>query len=324
MKRGALTVSQTVLKPKRKNKKLKKEQREALEGWAFIGAGFLLFLIFIAYPLMKNVIMAFMDYSVNPNKASTFIGLANFKKAFIHGGTLDESEKFYLSLRNTLLAVVVTVPAQWFLGLIIAIMIETISKGKVLYRFLLYIPVISDWIVVAILFKYIFQDTKGSLVNSVFLNLHLISQPISWLQNEWTGNIVIWALCIWKGIGWVMIMYTAAIQDLPKNIYEAADVDGATKRQQMWKITLPLLASRTYFIIINLIIGAFNIMLQVMLVTGGGPMGRTDVMLDYMYNKAFSSFDFGYAAALSLIMSSILIVISILQRKITKNVEIEF
>jgi multiple sugar transport system permease protein len=309
---------------KPKNRKLKKKHREALEGWAFVGIGFLLFLIFVAYPLLKNVIMAFMNYSVNPNKSSTFIGLANFKKAFISGGVLNESSKFYLSLRNTLLAVLVTVPAQWFLGMVIAIIIESLSKGKMLYRFLLYIPVISDWIVVAILFKYIFQDTSGALVNSILLNLHIVSQPVSWLQNEWTGNIVIWALCIWKGIGWVMIMYTAAIQDLPKDIYEAADVDGATPKQKMWKITLPLLASRTYFIIINLIIGAFNIMLAVMLITSGGPMGTTDVLLDYLYNKAFTSFDFGYAAALSLVMGAILIIISVVQKKITKNVEVEF
>lgn len=320
MEKNIITVSQI----KHKNKKLNREQKEALEGWAFIGIGFLLFLIFVAYPLLKNVVMAFMNYSVNPSKPSTFIGLANFKKAFIHSGALDESSKFYLSLRNTLLAVVVTVPAQWFLGMIIAIAIESLSKGKMLYRFLLYIPVISDWIVVAILFKYIFQDTQGSLVNSILLNLHLISQPVSWLQNEWTGNMVIWALCIWKGIGWVMIMYTAAIQDLPKDIYEAAAVDGASKRQQMWEITLPLLASRTYFIVINLIIGAFNILLQVMLITNGGPMGKTDVLQNYMYNKAFSSFDFGYAAAISLIMAIILILISVVQRRITKNTEIEF
>lgn len=304
-------------------KKFNKRQREAIEGWTFIGLGFLLFIVFVAFPLLKNIMIAFMDYSVNPNKASTFVGLANFKKAFIGGGAIDESAKFYLSLRNTLLAVIVTVPIQWFLGMIIAIFIESLAKGKVFYRFLLYIPVISDWIVVAIMFKYIFQDTKGALVNSILLNLHIISQPISWLQNEWTGNMVIWALCIWKGIGWVMIMYTAAIQDLPKELYEAADVDGATKKQQMWKITLPLLASRTYFIVINLIIGAFNIMLQVMLITAGGPMGKTDVLLNYMYTKAFSSFDFGYAAALSLIMGVILIITSIVQKKIAKS-EVQF
>lgn len=309
---------------KGQGRRLNKEHKEALEGWAFIGVGFLLFLVFVAYPLLKNVMMAFMKYSVNPNKASTFIGLANFKKAFIPGGVLDESSKFYLSIRNTLLAVLITVPAQWFLGMVIAVIIEALSKGKMIYRFLLYIPVISDWIVVALLFKYIFQDTRGALINSILLNLHLISEPVAWLQNEWTGNIVIWSLCIWKGIGWVMIMYTAALQDLPKDMYEAAEVDGATKVQQVFKITLPLLASRTYFIIINLIIGAFNIMLQVMLVTGGGPLGRTDVLLDYMYNKAFSSFDFGYAAALSLVMGTILIIISTLQKKITKNIEVQF
>ncbi|MDF2881658.1 MAG: binding-protein-dependent transport system inner rane component [Clostridiaceae bacterium] len=324
MEKNYVVVSQAEHKKGKFNIKLSKKQKEYLEGWAFIGIGFLLFLIFVAYPLLKNVAMAFMNYSVNPNKPSTFIGLANFKKAFIGGGVIDESAKFYLSLRNTLLAAIVTVPFQWFIGMMLAILIESLTRGKILYKILLYIPVISDWIVVAILFKYIFQDTRGALINSILLNLNLIKEPIMWLQNEWTGNIVIWALCIWKGIGWVMIMYTAAIQDLPKDIYEAAAVDGATKRQQLWKITLPILASRTYFIIISLIIGAFNIMLQVMLITTGGPMGRTDVLLNYMYTKAFTSFDFGYAAAISLIMGIILIIVSLLQRKITKKADIEF
>lgn len=305
-------------------RKTKRERREALEGWLFISIGFILFAVFVAYPLLKNVEMSFLKYSVNPNKPSTFIGLDNFAKAFFPGGVLDESQKFYLSLRNTLLCVLVTVPLQWFIGMLLAVAIEYLSRGKLLYRFLLYIPVISDWVVVSIMFRYIFQDTSGALVNSALLNLHLIKEPIMWLQNEWTANIAIWTLCVWKGIGWVMIIYTAALQDLPKQIYEAAEVDGASKKQAFWKITIPLLKSKTYYVIISLIIGAFNVLLQVMLMTGGGPLGRTDVLLNYMYSKAFTSFDFGYAAALSLIMGAILIIISVVQRRITRNVEIQY
>jgi multiple sugar transport system permease protein len=307
-----------------KKKKLSRKQREAMEAWMFIGLGFILFCVFMLYPLIKNCVIAFMHYSVNPNKPSFFIGLENFKMAFIPDGVLGENEKFSLALRNTFLAVLVTVPFQWFIGIIAALAVEALNKFKLLYRFLLYIPVISDWLVVAILFKYIFQPTEGSLVNALLLKVHLISQPVGWLENPWTANIVIWSLCIWKGIGWVMMMYIAAVQDLPKDIYEAARVDGANNSAVFFKITLPLLRSRTYFIIISLIIGAFNILLQVMLITNGGPLGKTDVLLNYMYNKAFTSFDFGYAAAISLIMGSILILISMLQRKISKNTEIEF
>lgn len=307
-----------------KNIKLKKSTRDAIEAWAFIGIGFVLFSIFMLYPLCKNVMMAFMNYSVNPNKASVFIGLDNFKKAFMFSSAIDESAKFYLSLRNTLLCVLVTVPFQWIIGFVIAVMINSLNKGKIVYRFLLYLPVISDWLVVAILFKYLFQPTTGSLSNSILLGLHIIKEPIGWLQNQWTANAVIWILCIWKGIGWVMMMYTAALQDMPKNIYEAATVDGANNKQMFYKITMPLLQPRTYFIIISLIIGAFNILLQVMLITNGAPMGKTDVLLNYMYNKAFTSFDFGYAAALSLIMGSLIVTISIIQKRISKNMEIEF
>lgn len=305
-------------------KKLNRKQRESLEAWAFIGIGFLLFTVFMLYPLIKNCIIAFMNYSINPNKPSTFIGFENFKKAFISDGILGESQKFYLALRNTFLAVLVTVPFQWFIGIMLALAIDSLRRFKLFYRFMLYIPVISDWLVVAILFKYLFQPTSGSLVNALLLKLNLISKPIGWYESAATANIVIWSLCIWKGIGWVMMMYTAALQDLPKNLYEAAKVDGANKRQSFFNITLPLLSSRTYFIIISLIIGAFNILLQVMLITNGGPLGQTDVLLNYMYNKAFTSFDFGYAAAISLIMGSILVTISVLQHKITKRTEIEF
>lgn len=317
-----------ILKAKLKKRipkiKLNMRQREAMAAWAFIGAGFILFTVFMLYPLIKNCIIAFMHYSLNPRKPSYFIGLDNFKMAFLPGGILGESEKFYLSLRNTLLAVLVTVPFQWAIGIMLALAIENLRRFKMLYRFLLYIPVISDWLVVAILFRYIFQPTSGSIVNALLLQLHLISQPISWFENALTANIVIWSLCIWKGIGWVMIMYTAALQDLPKGLYEAARVDGANKWVTFIKITIPLLSARTYFILISLIIGAFNILLQVMLITNGAPLGQTDVLLNYMYNKAFTSFDFGYAAAISMVIGSILVTISAFQKKIMKYAEIEF
>lgn len=299
-------------------------QKEALAAWAFIGAGFILFAVFMLYPLIKNFMMSFMHYSLNPRKPSYFIGLDNFKMAFLPGGLLGESERFYLSLRNTFLAVLVTVPFQWAIGIMLALAIEGLRRFKMLYRFLLYIPVISDWLVVAIIFRYIFQPTSGSLVNALLLKLNLINQPISWFESALTANIVIWSLCIWKGIGWVMIMYTAALQDLPKGLYEAARVDGANVWVTFTKITIPLLSSRTYFILVSLIIGAFNILLQVMLITNGAPLGQTDVLLNYMYNKAFTSFDFGYAAAISMVIGSILVTISVFQKKIMKYTEIEY
>lgn len=314
------------LKPKRSsNIKLKSETKENIQAWTFVGIGFLLFCVFVLYPQLKNFYMAFTQYSVMPGVPSKFVGLDNFKMMFFsNDSVLSESKYFLEALRNSFLAVVVTVPSQMIVGLFLAVFIHNLTKGKTLYKVLLYIPVITSTLIVSILFKFIFQDTKGSLANFALTSTHLISSPIAWLQGTWTANIVIWLLCIWKGVGWVIIIYTAALQGLPKDIYEAARIEGASAWQTFKYITVPLLKSTTLYVTIQLTIGAFNIMLQVMLITGGAPMGTTDVLLNYMYNKAFTSFQFGYASAVSIIMGMVIIAITIRQRKVLTSSEMNF
>jgi multiple sugar transport system permease protein len=314
------------LKPKRSsNIKLKSETKENIQAWTFVGIGFLLFCVFVLYPQLKNFYMAFTQYSVMPGVPSKFVGLDNFKMMFFsNDSVLSESKYFLTALRNSFLAVVVTVPSQMIVGLFLAVFIHNLTKGKTLYKVLLYIPVITSTLIVSILFKFIFQDTKGSLANFALTSTHLISSPIAWLQGTWTANIVIWLLCVWKGVGWVIIIYTAALQGLPKDIYEAARIEGASAWQTFKDITVPLLKSTTLYVTIQLTIGAFNIMLQVMLITGGAPMGTTDVLLNYMYNKAFTSFQFGYASAVSVIMGMVIIAITIRQRKVLTSSEMNF
>lgn len=314
------------LKPKRSsNIKLKSETKENIQAWTFVGIGFLLFCVFVLYPQLKNFYMAFTQYSVMPGVPSKFVGLDNFKMMFFsNDSVLSESKYFLTALRNSFLAVVVTVPGQMIVGLFLAVFIHNLTKGKTLYKVLLYIPVITSTLIASILFKFIFQDTKGSLANFALTSTHLISSPIAWLQGTWTANIVIWLLCVWKGVGWVIIIYTAALQGLPKDIYEAARIEGASAWQTFKYITVPLLKSTTLYVTIQLTIGAFNIMLQVMLITGGAPMGTTDVLLNYMYNKAFTSFQFGYASAVSIIMGMVIIAITIRQRKVLTSSEMNF
>lgn len=305
-------------------KKNKYKKNDIRDGWIFIGLGFLLFVVFVFYPQIKNFVMAFTEYNILPGKPSKFIGLSNFKEMFFSSGPIGESQYFFIALRNSLLAVLVTVPGQLIIGLIIAVMIQNLSKGRVTYKVLLYIPVISSWVVVSVLFKYLFQDTSGSLVNYILLKIGIINQPISWLHNEWTANLVIWILCIWKGVGWVMIIYSAALQSLPTNLYESAEIDGASKFQQFIYLTIPLLRRTTIYIIVQLTIGAFGIMTQVIMITGGGPLGTTETLNSYMYKKAFSEFEFGYASAVSIIMGLVVILITTIQRKLVNEKEVNY
>lgn len=314
-------LSQSILENKSKNNKKNSHFKQKFKEWfevlPFIGLGLVLLSVFVVYPQIKNIYMAFTNYNIMPGQPSEFVGFANFMRAF-------HSEKFWLAFRNTVLYGVVTVPGQMAIGLIVAVLINNVIKVKNLYKVMIYIPVITSWIVVSLIFKYLFTDGKEGLINYALLKLHLISNPISWLQNTWTANFVIWVLGIWKGIGWVMVIYLAALQGIPNELYEAAEVDGANPVQTFFKIIIPLIKPTTFFILINLIIGAFGVFIQVMMITNGAPLGTTDVLLNYMYNRAFSDFEFGYASAISVIIGIVIMVITLLQKRLLKYDEFNY
>ena len=269
----------------------------------FLSVGLILFITFVLFPQIKNVYIALTDYSIMPGSENPFVGLDNFKRAFegmFEPGT--DANYFWIDFRNNLLTVLVTVPGQLVLGLLVAVMIHNLKMGKNTYKVMFYIAVICDWVVVANIFDYIFQPDSGSLVNFVLMKLHVIQEPIAWLKETWTGNFVIWVFSIWKGFGWVMIIYTAALQGVSNDLYEAATIDGANTMDKFFHVTLPCIKGTTFYLLINLINGAMNIFIQVFLLTKGDPVGTTDVMMNYIYTRAFSYFEFGYAAACGLMM----------------------
>jgi multiple sugar transport system permease protein len=290
---------------------LSKGLRQWIEVFPFIGVGLLTFTVFVLFPHLKNIYIALTDYSIMPGAPNPFIGLENFKRAFVDVGKRgSDAYYFWISFRNNILAVLVTVPGQLILGLVAAVLVHNAARGKYVYQVIFYIAVICDWIVVANIFSYIFQPDKGSLVNYILLSLHIIKEPVAWLSETWTANAVIWIFCIWKGFGWVMIIYLAALTGISFDLYEAATIDGATSLEKFFYITIPSISSTSYFLLVNLTIGAMNIFIQVFLLTKGAPVGRTNVMMNYIYTRAFDYFEFGYAAACGLIMGVIVFIIS--------------
>ncbi|WP_257064772.1 carbohydrate ABC transporter permease [Priestia megaterium] len=273
-----------------------------------IGAG-----VFVIYPLIKGIIMSFQDYNIMPGAESPFVGIENYKEAF-------QDETFRYAVRNTILNTIVTVPINWFLGLFFACLINLhFIKFKVTFRTLYYLPVITSWIVVAFLFRYLFADGENGIINFIFLHLGLIDKPISWLQNQWTAMVVVWLFHIWKTVGWSVVIYLAALQGIPKNLYEAAAIDGANGIKSFIHITIPMLRPITAFVVINLIMGAFNIFPQVYFLTNGGPMGQTEVLQSMIYKEAFNNFNFGYSSALSVMMGIVIFLITWTQQKRLSN-----
>ncbi|WP_231597651.1 carbohydrate ABC transporter permease [Bacillus sp. SA1-12] len=265
--------------------------------------------VFVIYPLMKGIVMSFQDYKIMPGAESPFVGFENYQKAF-------SEPAFLYAVRNTFLNTVVTVPINWFLGLFFACLINLqFVKYKITFRTLYYLPIITSWIVVAFLFRYLFADGVNGLINYGLVHLGMIDEPISWLQNQWTAMVVIWLFHIWKTVGWTVVIYLAALQGIPKNLYEAAAIDGANGIKSFRHITIPMLGPITAFVFINLIMGAFNFFPQVYFITNGGPMGQTEVLQSMIYKEAFSNFNFGYSSALGVMMGLTIFFITFTQQK---------
>ena len=290
--------------------------KKGLKQWAavlpFIGAALVLMGLFTVYPLIRNIQMSVHEFNIIKNETKDFIGLQNYIRM------LTDSEWLH-ALKNTLLYALVTVPGQMILGLILAVLINSVRKGQAFFKVASYIPVVTSWVVVSLVFKYIFASGNGGLINYALMQLHIISEPIAWLQNETTGNIALWLFGIWKGTGWTMIIYLAALQGVSKQIYEAAEIDGAGRIMSFFHITIPMVKNTTIYLLTVLTIGAFGAYIHVMMITNGAPLGRTEELMNYMYRTAFTNYDFSYAAAQSVMMGVIVFALSFIQRKLSKE-----
>ncbi len=266
--------------------------------------------VFTFYPIIKMFIMSFFDWKIGYNQVSPFVGIKNYLAIFSDpiAGT---------ALTNTIFYAIVTVPLQMILGLLAALLINGIRKFSVTFRLLYYLPVVTSWVVVALLFRYIFSNE--GLLNYLLTDVFKwIPEHIGWLSTRWPAMTATTLLGIWKGIGWNMVIFLAALQAVPKEYYEAASIDGAGSIQKFFRITLPNIKGTILFCIVMLTIGAFNTYTPIAVITGGNPAHQTDVVLTWMYYQTFSSFKMGYSAALSFIVTGIVAVIAIILFKVLR------
>jgi multiple sugar transport system permease protein len=255
-------------------------------------------------------VMSFFDWKIGYNQVSPFVGIKNYLAVFSDPIT-------GMALANTMFYAVVTVPGQMILGLIAALLINGIRKFSITFRLLYYLPVITSWVVVALLFRYIFsnQGLLNYLLTDVF---KWIPEYIGWLSTRWPAMTAMTLLGIWKGIGWNMVIFLAALQAVPEEYYEAASIDGAGSSQKFFYITLPNIKGTILFCIVMLTIGAFNTFTPIAVITGGNPAHQTEVVLTWTYYQTFSSFKMGYAAALSFVVAAIVSVIAVILFKVLR------
>lgn len=282
-----------------------------LTPYLFLAPGFLLFLGLIVYPMLRAFQMSLYDWNVVAGAVSRFTGLDNYVKAY-------HDPVFWRALANSGVYMAFTVPPQVALGLGVALLLRSKAPGQALLRVLFYLPVVTSWVVVALLFQYLFAD--AGLVNWGLRDvLHVTGSDVSWLSGRWTALAAISALAVWKGIGWSMMIFLAALQSVPRELEESAAVDGAGRWRRFRVVTLPAIWPAVVFVVVMLVIGGLNVFTQVLLMTQGGPADQTQVLLTYMYQQAFTFLDLGYGSAIAVLLTVLVFAVSALQLRIMRR-----
>lgn len=257
-------------------------------------------LIFFFIPFFQTFLLSFFDYSSSLYYPSA-VGFDNYVKLF-------NNPIFYKVLWNTFIYLFVAVPILVVFPLFIAILINQKIRGITLYKILIYLPVIVSIVVAAIAFKWLYAD-KGILNYIVTL---LGQNPIGWLTDpKWAIYSVI-IVTIWKGIGYYMIIYLAALMSVPQELYEACDIDGANFLQKHFTVTIPHIMPTIALVSTISAISAMKVFAEIYVMTKGGPLNSSKTIVYYIYERAFENLDLGNASAMAVVLLIIVMVFSVI------------
>ena len=292
----------------------RKRVRNLVPAAPFVLPGLLLACVFVFYPMFFNIRISFSDYHI-VERTITWAGLKNYLALFAETG-----DRLLLAVRNNFLYALVTTPFILLFGMVFAVMVNSLRRAQLFFRTCFYLPVITSWVIVGNVFAYMFNAGGAGLVNYLLKDVFgLLPEYVSWLNRTWTANLVIWLLGIWKNIGWAMVIYIAGLKGIPAELYEAGMLDGASRTQQFWHITVPLLKSTTFYVLVNMVIGSFGVFIQVMMLTSGNPRGTTSVQQYLLYDRSFNLFEFGQGAAIGLITAILVLLTTVVLNRVFRT-----
>ncbi|MEK4043638.1 sugar ABC transporter permease [Paenibacillus sp. FSL H8-0048] len=293
-----------------KRKKLKLESDSGW-GYAFIAVALIAFSLFTAYPVINAFIISLQKYRP---LGSTYVGLENFVNSF-------SDELFWKALKNTLVYTLLTVPFNILLSFLVAILIMPFKKKtQTIFKAVYYLPAVASGVSLAVVWLWIFDPLKSGIANQA-VGLFGISNQ-NWLGSSATAMFSLVLMSWLSSHGTAIIIYLAALLSIDNSYYEAADIDGATFLQKLRYIVIPFLKPTTLFLLITGVIGSFQVFQNAYLMTGGGPDHATTMVGLLIFNNAFTYFEFGEAAAQSLLLAAVIALISFFQFKILgKDIE---
>ncbi len=300
-------MSKTSVKNKKSTAIVRRNRRKA---YLFLLPNFLGFIVFTLIPVAMALFYSFTNY--DGNKKMDFVGLDNFIKLF-------SDSSFVISLQNTIIYTIVTVPLIIVLSLLISVLMNNGVKGAPVYRAIMLFPHIASIVAVTVVWQFLYNAKSGP-INQILRSIG-IANPPSWLSNQKTALLAVMIMIIWKGIGYYMITYLAGLRGIPKDQYEAATVDGANAWEKLIYVTVPNLRPVTFYATIMCIINSFQVFTPIYVMTKGGPGRATSVLVLKIYEDAFVNYKFGYASAEAMILFLLILVVTLIQFYHNKKLE---
>jgi len=283
--------------------------KENVVALTFVMPALLLLLAFLILPFCLSIGYSLTDYYLLKPKDINFIGLKNFIR-------LSTDEIFIKSVFNTFYFVVLVVPLQLSLGLALALMVKNNYRGVSFFRTAFFSPTIMSLMVISILWFFIYNPNNG-LLNSVLANFGIAPQPFLTSAKQAMNSIIV--MSAWQGAGFQMIIFLAGLHNIPIQLYEAAKIDGAGRWQTFIKITLPSLKNTIVFLLLTITILAFQLLIQPMTMTQGGPLNSTTTIFYQMYQTGYKYREMGYGCAMTVFYAIIVLVIAFVQKWLLRD-----
>ncbi|SER49321.1 multiple sugar transport system permease protein [Gracilibacillus ureilyticus] len=287
-----------------RKKKNKIEKNENLAGLLFVSPMLLGVSVIVLFPIVATFILAFADWkfvvSIDQLK---WVGFANFS-------ALLQDEKFIMSIINNALFIF-TVPVTMIFSLILAVIIDKNVYLKSYFKVAFFMPYISSVVAIAVVWQVLFHPSAGP-INQVLMSFG-IDNPPTWISDPEFALLSVAIIHIWISIGFNLIVYIAGLQSIPKELYEAAEMDGANAWYKFRNITFPLISPTSFFLLITGVIATFKVFDLIAVLTQGGPLNRTTMLVWHLYEMAFLNLEIGYASAIAVVLFLFVFTITILQ-----------
>jgi len=282
--------------------------RNNLVGYSFILPNFIGFFVFILIPMGFSLLLSFMQW--DGFNAMSFNGLKNFI-------TILNDSIFRQSINRTFIFTIFCVLITAFASLGLAVLLNRKFKGRGFFRSAIFFPHVASIVSIAVVWRLLFMRDVGPI--NAFLNLIGIADPPGWFAStQWALPAVI-IVAIWRSMGYYMIVYLAALQNIPKELHEAASMDGASSFKFFWRVAFPLLTPATFFVVLMLTVNSFKSFDIIFALTEGGPGTSTTLISNYIYNRAFTAFEYGQTSAAAMILLVIVACLTFFQLKLEKK-----